>query len=115
MYLSYQSEKLTNAVRALAILSGSIQSRLENAFLAAHTLDVHQFPESEPEMCESWDEIRARLNAVAASQPEDGTLQATLREMDNDEAEEIAKMIVDLYFEVESARRERREAELRGA
>jgi hypothetical protein len=107
--LDYAWEKLSNALRALAG-SAPLQVRLQYAYQSFHTLMAHDF-EQYPELRNQLGEISARLNVVR--DPEKGSVQATLDQMDDAEAEAIAEMIVDLALEIAFKRLHSAREELR--
>jgi len=104
--LDYASEKLTSAIRALATSSASLQDRL--SFVCKrdfHTLDRGGILPTK-EFKERFSDIVTRLTANPIPGSNAGSLQDTLSQMDNREAEAIAEAIFDLYREIESHRME---------
>jgi len=89
---SYEREKLASAVSALA--SGApIQKRLEYAWMAMHTLKNHGF--TNPERQAEYESIYDRLTADK-SDPQRGHVPTTTAQLSDEEAQEIARDIVDL-------------------
>jgi len=88
----YEREKLANAVGALAT-AAPIQRRLQNAYLAMHTMNTHGFVD--PERQAEYDEIHALLTADKTSRG-DGYVEATTSRLSDEEAEAIAQKIVNL-------------------
>lgn len=89
----YEREKLGNAVDALAASAAPIQKRLEYAFTAFHTLMAHGFTDSE--RAAEFKVITDRLTADK-SDNEAGHVPTTTARLTDDEAVEIAQLIVDL-------------------
>ena len=88
----YEREKLANAVHALAS-AAPIQKRLEYAWLAMHTLKNHGFTDANRR--DEFESIYERLT-VNKSEAEEGWLGATCERLTEDQAEEIARDIVNL-------------------
>jgi hypothetical protein len=89
----YEREKLGNAVDALAASAAPIQKRLEYAFTSMHTMMAHGF--TDPEREAEFAEIIKRLTADKSDE-EAGFVPTTCAKMSDDEAVEIAQLIVDL-------------------
>ncbi|SEJ87314.1 hypothetical protein SAMN05518849_11670 [Sphingobium sp. AP50] len=81
----YARRALSTAIHNLATGIGTIQQRVEDAWLAMHTIRVHTF--DNPQDQERFEEIRVRLSNGIAGLPD----------MD---AKEIAVDILDLYFTI---------------
>lgn len=88
----YEREKLANAVSAL-VSAAPIQQRLENAFIAMHTLKGHGF--TDPERQAEYEEIYELLTADK-SPGGDGYVANTTSRLSDDAAEAIARKIVNL-------------------
>ena len=99
---SYVTEKLTNAVGALAMGTGDIHSRLYNAFLLMHTLNQDDFPDN---LKEDWCWIINELTKngpLENSQGEviQGSVERTLQTIDNNSGREIAQRICELSWKI---------------
>ncbi len=99
--------KLRATVEDLATGTGSLQDRLFNVYLshlAPLDLGLHEadFPSG---LSPTMAAIHERMNSVPAVGTE-GTTRATVGRMDDTEAAELAKLIVQLFFEVQAAREE---------
>ncbi|MCM2435361.1 hypothetical protein [Agrobacterium rosae] len=89
----YFREKLGNGVGCLVGL-GDIKSRVRNAFFAMPTVSPQGF--SNPELGAAWSDIYARITRETAVATE-GTINATLEKMTDEDAAEIARDLVELY------------------
>lgn len=89
----YEREKLGNAVHSLAASAEPIQKRLEYAFLSMHTLMAHGFVD--PNRAADYDEIIKRLTTDKAGN-EQAIVPDVCQQLSDNEAEEIARLIVDL-------------------
>lgn len=89
----YAREKLGNAVDALAASAAPIQNRLEYAWMAMHTMNVHGF--SDPQRQSEFDEINDKLT-TDKSDEHAGYVPTTCAKLSDDAAVEIAQAIVNL-------------------
>lgn len=95
----YAWEKFSSAIRGMAVSSKSIQQRLADAYV--YNL-IHVDPEKLPgDIRADFIQLNKRLTAVAPLAGE-GSVQATVSGMSDQEATEIGSRIVDMYFRVES-------------
>lgn len=103
----YAHEKLTNAIRILAISPGDVRSRLASAYEEFHTLRLDNFPEElrndyqwvideltkrEPQY-NTWSELKK------AYVPE-SRVAANLRRMRNSTGSKIARRLYDLLVQL---------------
>lgn len=95
--MGYPYEKLLVAVDALASSPAGIQKRLEFAYISFHTLKTDDFVTDDQKR--NWDEIMETLTSVEAVGGE-GHVRATLDQMDDDQAAELAKKIYSLFLDV---------------
>ncbi len=97
MSLSYAHEKFRNAVYTLATHPADIRERPISA-LVPHIGSV-EIEQDIPE--DLQDEYQAFWNRVTFGVPisGEGTLQASVREMSDDEAVEVAKLITQFAYE----------------
>jgi predicted DNA-binding protein len=93
---SYTVEKFYLAVLSLIGGTGGIRERLESAAIAVHVLSAgRDFPESLRERYASlWDALTREEAEIEG----EGTIHATIRQMDPDDAAKLAEQIFDLYF-----------------
>lgn len=99
--LSYQSEKLTNAVTTLAASPLHIQKRLAHAAHALATIipgGPHPMPT--PELQTRWDDWWTSVSHHA-SDDERGSIVATTERLTDAEAREVATELFGIYAEVE--------------
>jgi predicted DNA-binding protein len=93
---SYAIEKFYLAVLSLIGGIGGIRERLESAALALHTLSAgRDFPES---LRERYASLWHALTREEAEIEGEGTIHATIRQMEPLDAAKIAEQIFDLYF-----------------
>ncbi len=91
--LGYVWEKLTGAVHGMAWSSRPIQHRIANAFIGNLVrLEVEDFPE---DLQESFASINAKMTSVEAKGDE-GSFMASALAMSDEEAEAVARTIVEL-------------------
>lgn len=102
--LSYVWEKFSIAIYSLAG-HGPMQERLHSAYLSFHPVRTSDF-DDDPEMQADYREIMDRFTARAEGHPGEGKVPSTLRQMSDDEADELANLIVDFCFSVARARLE---------
>src|ERR1700694_2752156 len=88
----YEREKLANAVHAL-VSAAPIQKRLEDAWAAMHTLKNHGFTNVDRQA--EYENIYERLTADK-SDPHAGHVPTTCARLSDEQAEVIARDIVDL-------------------
>lgn len=100
--LSYVWEKFTTAVYSLAG-SGPMQERLRSAYLSFHPVQVSDF-DDDPELQADYREIMERLTARAEGYAGEGKVPSTLRQMSDEEADELANLIISFCFSVARAR-----------
>ncbi|KGT80456.1 hypothetical protein MA20_07650 [Bradyrhizobium japonicum] len=80
-----------------------MQQRLRSAYLSFHPVRTSDF-DNDPEMQAHYHEIVDRLTARAEGPPEEGKAPSTLRQISDDEADELAGLIIDFCFSVARAR-----------
>jgi len=97
---SYALEKLSNAVRILAVGPGDVRSRLLDATLEFHTLQAKDFP---PNLQADYQWVISQLTKREPDYGSEGKLQATLRHMINRTGSRIAAKICDLQYHLERA------------
>ncbi len=103
MTLAYAAEKYSDAVRMLAIGTGSVQNRLQIAALSFSPLQADDFAGTE--LFEKHESIMNSLTRIHEG-PGEGYIQKTLLRMGQDEASGVAGQIVDLLAEIEYALRQ---------
>jgi hypothetical protein len=99
--LSYQSEKLTIAVRGLAASPLHIQQRLAHAAQALTSIipgGPHPMPTEELQT--RWDEWWTSISHHPADD-DTGTIGSTTSRMTDAEAREVAEELFSIYAEVE--------------
>jgi hypothetical protein len=106
----YEREKLSLAVKILAVSAEPIQSRLEYAWVAMHTLTLE--PLVDPERNKAFLSIHERLTADKSDSTA-GHVRTTTARLSDDAASAIARDIVDLYYGICHDRIDRLEDELR--
>jgi hypothetical protein len=103
MGLSYTYEKLHLATRALATGANDIRDRLESAAISTMMLDVspqdQQFDFPTPELRDKFRSVRERMTRVEA-RGDEGRIRATLRTLSDEEAEQIATDLFDLFVDI---------------
>jgi hypothetical protein len=97
--LGYAAEKLAEAVEALALGAGRINSRVEEAaaWVAQASAAKSHMPR---DLGAKYDALWARLTAVHA-QGDEASVRATLSQMSEQEACSLANQIVDVAFMAE--------------
>lgn len=100
--LNYVWEKFSTAIYSL-VGSGPMQERLRSAYLSFHPVRVSDF-DNDPEMQADYREIMDRLTAQAEGYPGEGKVPSTLRQMNDEEADAIADLILDFCFSVARGR-----------
>jgi hypothetical protein len=100
MSIGYACEKLWEAVHDLALGPGRVKDRLDSAakYVAMAAGARHDFADFRTEYEAVW----ARLTAVHA-RGDEGAVRATLAQMSEDEACEIASQILDLAYKAKNA------------
>ena len=93
----YAFEKLSMAVRILATNPDSLQRRLEHAYYAFQT--VHEDKLDQVDQKRMFREIRETITAVDGKDGHGG-VQATLNEMSDDAARELAEKIFSLFTSI---------------
>jgi hypothetical protein len=94
MALDYVWEKLYTAVNILATGQGTIQERLGSAY--ADSLIRLRGEELPDEIRSDFDALEKALTRAKA-EPDEGTIAATMRTMESDEASCHAQTIVDMF------------------
>jgi hypothetical protein len=89
-------ERLWLAVEALASGHGSLQSRLGDAGQTLVPLRLADFPD---ELQSSFQELMERLSNKSALK-EEGAVASTTSQMSDEDAEDVAKRIVELFDQV---------------
>lgn len=95
----YFREKLSAGVSCLVGL-GDIRQRIANAFFAMPTVTEQGF--SDPELGRRYAEVYNRVTAKDATGDE-GKINATLKDMSDDEASEIAHEIFEIHAALQFA------------
>ena len=102
MSLSYVSEKLSTAVNALATSAAPIQTRLEYAAMSCHTLaNMHERSFPTDELRDRWVAWWASITSKPARDNQEGTIRATLSQMSDQEASDVAEELFNIYAGVE--------------
>jgi hypothetical protein len=101
--LNYAAEKFGTAIYSL-IGTGSHQKRLHSAYSSFHVLRPDDF-QSYPDLKDLYEEIMRRLTVVRDQPKEIGYVPATLAQMNDQEAAEIATKILDMYIMIQAERR----------
>jgi hypothetical protein len=101
--LNYAWEKFQIATFCLAG-EDRMQSRIYAAYSAFHPVQLKDF-ENYPELHDKYREIMDRLTVVRTDR-EKGYVPATLESMADDEAREVATLIIELMFGIARARLE---------
>lgn len=99
----YPHEKFTGAVRGMAVSPKSLQERIADAYIY-HIMHV-KTEEVPDDVKFKFEGIRERLTSVEPVGGE-GSVMASVRDMSDNEAMEIANGIVDIYDHIESEFRE---------
>lgn len=99
----YALEKLVEAVDALVTGAGGVRERLFEAARFLIRIRPEDIPDSE--LRHTLTEIKRTLTAAPAEDDE-GSITATLRAKSEDEAGTIARLIFDLYRELDRSLRE---------
>lgn len=95
---NYHREKFGNAVHTLAESLGDIRSRVLNATIALITVNPGQF--SDKVLGDKYAALFARMSSKQEKVPGEGTIQATLREMSDEDVVACAREIVDIHNEM---------------
>jgi len=95
----YAVEKYAVAVSAL-VGGEDIKDRLYRAYKSIQPLFARDMPEH---LREEHKALKEALTWMPVDTPGEGTLRATLRAMDDSEAERLAQKFVELYKEVNDA------------
>jgi hypothetical protein len=103
MGIEYASEKLVAAVHGMAASARSIQDRVQSAYLTFHPIRPERdFPTRESR--ERYDRIMELITADKSDEAR-GYVPTTVSKMSDEQAEEVARLIVDLADHVNAARR----------
>jgi hypothetical protein len=95
----YALEKYGVAILAL-VGAEDIRDRLYKAYKSILPLSARLMPEH---LREEHKTLKEALTWLPVDAPGEGTLRATLRAMDHDEADRLAKKFFELYMEVQAA------------
>jgi hypothetical protein len=95
----YAIEKLHSAVHTLATGHGRIRDRLFDAFLEIAAVSDDDIPQP---LRPLWREIRGGLTCKPAKRPGEGAINATLRGMRKEKAEQTASRICELATKLET-------------
>lgn len=90
---SYHREKFSNAMYSLAT-DLPLNERLVNAFTSLITVQPENF--SDHELGEEYRTLYTKVTASEEQYPGQGSLQATLFSMNNDELNEVSRKIVEI-------------------
>jgi hypothetical protein len=101
---SYALEKLHQLVNTLSTHPGRIKERLLAGMMVAHTIQGGDFPD---ELREIWNEIYEQLTAVEP-EGDEGRFAASINQMVEDTAIEIADRLVELTLRAEELETEMR-------
>ncbi|WP_425647913.1 hypothetical protein [Agrobacterium leguminum] len=93
---SYVREKLSAGVSCLVGL-GDIRSRVANAFFSMTTIQGKHF--SNNALGKQFDDVYSKVTAVPAKGDE-GTINATLATMSEEEASDIANKLLEIFSEM---------------
>ncbi|GLU25546.1 hypothetical protein [Brucella sp. NBRC 12950] len=94
---SYYREKFNNAVYCFASPE-NLNKRVLNAFVSMITVDPAKF--TNEALGEQYRELLARVNSTPEQFEGQGTLQATLDTMSEDELYDVAKQIISIHNEL---------------
>jgi hypothetical protein len=89
--LPYAYEKFMGAVNMLATSARPLQKRLVSAALGIRTLKSDDFPAGE--LRDGWEAIYERLTR-------EGSFEATMAKMSDEDASKVATMIWDMFSEL---------------
>lgn len=97
--LHYAAEKFYLATLGLATGVGDINERLERA---ATGLSVLSNPKVDlpKDIRDDFDELWGELTVREAEEPGEGTIRATTRQLDPEDARSLAERIFNMYFDV---------------
>ena len=98
----YQHEKLQNAVSSLATSPLPLRERVLNAYSSFLTLDDDDFEEPQRS---KFNQLMEMLTKV--KNPDRGHVPATLEVASENELQEIARLIFELFVEVERLHHDR--------
>ena len=90
----YAETKLSIAVATLATSRAPIRERLRDAFVECIAVLEDDLPERARPSLEAF---RTRATWSEATKGDEGTLEATLRAISDDEAHKLARLLVDAY------------------
>jgi len=98
-YLTYAREKLGLAVDALVGPQPSYRQRMLDAYRHWHVLDPNNLPD---DLAEEIRRLRDAISWLPPSdeEPDEGSIEETLREMSAEEYKELAQLIVRLFEKV---------------
>ena len=94
---SYLYEKLLSAIGTMATSPRTLQDRLRTAALTCIAVKEDDLPEGE--LRDKWNEVQQRLTSVEPTGDE-GSLEATLSRMSDEEAHDVAELFWELFSEL---------------
>lgn len=106
MSLDYACEKFGTALRFMASSPANIKDRIHSAYLEINLVKLEDLPQDSRN---EYEDLMGKLTSVTAIGDE-GKLRASLDAMSEEEATELAKVIVDLHDNVIIARENLRQA-----
>ena len=96
MKLTHLHERFMVAVEVLATSPASLQRRLEGAYRSLNKVEPKDFDDEEMQV--TFEQIRSRLTTVQHGQID--SIDATCRQMSDQEAAEIADFIFSLFLRI---------------
>ncbi|CDX62972.1 hypothetical protein MPL1032_80044 [Mesorhizobium plurifarium] len=102
MSQDYAREKFVTATSTL-VGNGDIRQRLLGAYMSFHPVKGSDF--RTPELAKQYKEIMDRLTKVTPVDPDEGRVPATVKQLTDDEAGQIAELIWNLTYSLLTAPR----------
>jgi len=99
MRLGYAYEKFNLVLKEMASSPQSIKDRIYNAYFHFHALKSDDLPQSSRQ---KYNKLMTKLTSVPAEENEGG-VRASLNAMPDNQAEDLARIIVDLHDEIKIA------------
>lgn len=99
----YAQEKMSTAIKILAISPGDVRSRLVKAYMELHTLEDNHLP---PKLIGEWKRIKLQLTKYGPvfnhkGEVWFGSVQNTMNRIKNSSGARIAKKIFDLNLRLQ--------------
>lgn len=96
--MNYTVEKLYLATLGLSTGIGDINERLENAAVGLSVLSNPKVDMPDTIRID-FDALWSELTARESEEPGEGTIRATVRQLDPEDARELAERICNMYFD----------------